>query len=100
MHPHFCPLSFDCTIVSGPRLDLCAVSELDFNVDTGEFIFSSNDYENFPPGLYVMQIEVNSGLLQKAFIIELDFVKPEIDIEDSTDLVYRKRPEWLDYLQD
>ena len=78
VYPIFCPLSFECKILSGPRLDLCDVSEANsvgkFDETTGQFKFQSRDNSNFLPGLYVMQITTISGFNIQVFSIDLNLV--------------------------
>ena len=81
LDPPICPLTFECKIVSGPRLDLCEVDEGTsvggFDERTGQFTFQSSDAARFEPGLYVMEIKVKSGMLEEAFTVDLNFVQPE-----------------------
>ena len=78
VYPPFCPLSFECKIVSGSRFDLCDVSEANslgkFDETTGEFKFQSRDNSSFLPGLYVMQITTISGSNKQVFTVDLNLV--------------------------
>ena len=76
--PPVFPLTFECRIVAGPRLDLCEVNEGTsagyFDERTGQFTFQSSDASGFEPGLYVMEIKVKSGMLSEVFTVDLYFV--------------------------
>ena len=78
VYPPFCPLSFECKILSGPRLDLCDVNEANsvgkFDETTGQFKFQSRDNSSFLPGLYVMQITTSSSFNKQVFDIDLNLV--------------------------
>ena len=89
LDPPICPLTFECKIVAGPRLDLCEVDEGTsvggFDERTGQFTFQSSDAARFEPGLYVMEIKVKSGMLEEVITVDLNFVQPEDEPQEAND---------------
>ena len=55
-NPPICTPSYSCNVISGPRTDLCAISDGTtsgvFSVIDGSYEFYSTDLANYPAGQY------------------------------------------------
>jgi len=64
-NPPICIPSYSCKVISGPRLDLCAISDGTtsgiFSEITGNYEFYSTDLANYPAGQYTFEITGTLG---------------------------------------
>lgn len=63
--PPSCHIIYSCEVESGPRLDLCnvrdGVTQSSFDTSTGNFIFQSTDFANYPAGSYKIKVAGTVG---------------------------------------
>ena len=80
MEPSICTVTYSCRILTGPRTDICDISDGQtdgfFDISNGSYSFISIDTVNYPPGNYQMEITGTSGLKSEAFTIDLVLVDP------------------------
>ena len=80
VEPSVCTVTYSCTILSGPRDDICSIIEgstvADFESIDGSYSFDSIDMASFPAGTYTMQITGTVGSSSDTLTIDLVLVDP------------------------
>ena len=80
VNPTVCTFKYSCSMTSGDRLDLCAISDGDtsgvFDEDVGSFEFYSIDMTNYKPGSYTFEIKGTVGLKSATVTFVMTLVDP------------------------
>ena len=78
--PPICTVTYSCSVISGPRFDLCAIidgaTKGVFNTITGDYAFESTDMANYLPGVYQFEITGTVGAKSDKIVVDIRLVDP------------------------
>ena len=84
--PSFCEVTYSCTVISGPRTDICSNHELPalygiatFDTVQGDYTLNTDDCVNIRPEVYTLKVIGTIGSYQNVFesiTFDLNLINP------------------------